>query len=38
MKIVWNYEMNFNKKRAEKGTAIYTYNTRKVGNPTGVET
>jgi len=30
--------MNFNEKRAEEGMGIYTYNTRKVGIPTGVET
>jgi len=38
MKIIWNHEMNFNEKRAEEGMGIYTYNTRKVGIPTGVET
>ena len=38
MKIVWNHETNFNKKRAEEEMVIYTYNTRKVSIPTGTET
>lgn len=36
MKIVWNHGMNFNK-RAEEELVTYTYNTRKVGIPTGAE-
>jgi len=38
MKIIWNHEMNFDKKRAEEEMVIRTYNTRKVGISTGVET
>jgi hypothetical protein len=30
--------MNFNEKRAREEMVIYTYNIRKVGIPTGVET
>jgi len=38
MKIVWNHEMNFNKNRAEEEMVMYSYNTRKVDIPTGIET